>query len=107
VIVIEPQRLNALEETGNNPVRIGSSALVMPIILFRYLQVHLITCMFGSTWRFSLPMLVAVSYFQKADPELLELRMKFREKNTTALNSSFSRPFIFHGALSFVKDLNL
>jgi len=52
-------------------------------------------------------MLVELSYFLKADPELPELRMKFHEKNTTALNSSFSRPFIFHGALSFVKDLNL
>jgi hypothetical protein len=31
----------------------------------------------------------------------------FHEKNTTALDSSFSRPLIFHGALSFVIDWGL
>lgn len=78
MISIEPQRLNALRKQVI--IRFGITALLIPVILFaaagtlRYWQGWLYWMVF------LVPMLAALSYFLKADPELLERRMKFREK---------------------------
>ncbi len=78
MISIEPQRLNALRKQVI--IRFGLAALLIPVILFATAG----TLRYWQGWLYwmvlVLPMLMALSYFLKADPELLERRMKFREK---------------------------
>jgi protein-S-isoprenylcysteine O-methyltransferase Ste14 len=65
-------------ETGNNPVRIGGPRnSCYPLRYGRYTSLR-------HGWLYwtvlIIPMLVAVSHLLKSDPELLERRMKFEEK---------------------------
>ncbi len=61
-------------------IRFGLVALVIPIILYAISG----TLHYWQGWLYwavlLLPLLAAVSYFLRADPELLERRMKFQEK---------------------------
>ena len=61
-------------------IRLGLVALVVPVIIFAMAG----TFHYWQGWLYwmvlLIPMLAAVSYFIKADPELLERRMKFHEK---------------------------
>ncbi len=61
-------------------IRFGLAALIIPIILYAMAG----TLHYWQGWLYwavlIIPMLAAVSYFLKADPELLERRMRFKEK---------------------------
>lgn len=61
-------------------IRFGSAAVVIPIILFAMSD----TLYYWQGWLYwavlMLPMFAVVSYFLKSDPEFLERRLKFREK---------------------------
>lgn len=61
-------------------IRFGLTAILIPVILFAAAG----TLRYWQGWLYWMvlvvPMLAALSYFLKADPELLERRMKFREK---------------------------
>lgn len=78
MISIEPQRLNALRTQVM--IRFGLAALLIPVILFAVAG----TLRYWQGWLYwmvlILPMLSALGYLLKEDPELLERRMKFREK---------------------------
>jgi protein-S-isoprenylcysteine O-methyltransferase Ste14 len=78
MISIEPQRLNALSK--QIIIRFGLAAILIPAILFAMAG----TIHYWQGWMYwmvlLLPMLVAVGYFLKSDPELLERRMKYKEK---------------------------
>jgi hypothetical protein len=69
VITIEPQRLNALRK--HVTIRFGLAALTIPIILFAMAG----TLRYWQGWLYWMilltPMLVAASYFLKADPEII------------------------------------
>lgn len=75
---IEPHRLNVLRRQVI--IRFGLAAVLIPLILFAMAG----TLNYWQGWLYWLvlviPMLVALSYLLKADPELLERRMKFHEK---------------------------
>jgi protein-S-isoprenylcysteine O-methyltransferase Ste14 len=75
---MEPHRLNVLKKQA--ALRFGLSALIIPIILFAIAG----TLQYWQGWVYwavlFIPMLVAVSYFLKTDPELLERRMKHKEQ---------------------------
>jgi len=61
-------------------IRFGLAALVIPVILYALAG----TLYYWQGWLYwgvlIMPMLAAVGYFLKADPELLERRMKYKEK---------------------------
>jgi protein-S-isoprenylcysteine O-methyltransferase Ste14 len=84
VIAIEPQRLNVLRKQVI--IRFGLAALVIPVILFALAG----TLHYWQGWLYwtvlLVPMLVAVVYLLKSDPELLERRMKFHEKEQEQQN---------------------
>ena len=77
-------------------IRFGLAALVIPVILFAMAG----TLHYWQGWLYLavllLPMLAAVTYFLRADPELLERRMKFHEKE------SEQQTIILLGAVVFV-----
>ena len=76
--IIEQQRSKSLRK--QLAIRLGLAALIMPILFyvtagtFRYWQGWLYWAVLF------IPMLVVVSYFLKADPELLRRRMEYKEK---------------------------
>jgi hypothetical protein len=80
MITIEPQRLNALRK--QIIIRFGLAAFLIPVILpaitgtIHYWQ--------GRIYRMVLliPMIVEEGYFLKSDSELLERRMKYKEKES-------------------------
>jgi len=78
VSIIEQQRLKFLRK--QLAIRFGLAALIMPIIFYAMAG----TLQYWQGWLYwavlFIPMLVVVSYFLKADPELLERRMKYKEK---------------------------
>jgi len=84
VIAIEPQRLNVLRKQVI--IRFGLAALVIPVILFALTG----TLHYWQGWLYwtvlLVPMLVAVVYLLKSDPELLGRRMKFHEKEQEQRN---------------------
>ncbi len=61
-------------------IRFGLAALIIPVILYAMAG----TLNYWQGWLYwavlILPMLIAVVYFIRADPELLERRMKYKEK---------------------------
>jgi hypothetical protein len=61
-------------------IRFGLAALIMPIIFYAMAG----TLQYWQGWLYwavlFIPMLVVVSYFLKADPELLMRRMEYKEK---------------------------
>jgi protein-S-isoprenylcysteine O-methyltransferase Ste14 len=75
---LKQQRLNALRKQVI--IRFGSAVFVIPVILFALAG----TLHYWQGWLYwailLTPMLFVVSYFLKNDPELLERRMKFQEK---------------------------
>jgi protein-S-isoprenylcysteine O-methyltransferase Ste14 len=75
---MEQQRLKFLRK--QLAIRFGLAALIMPIIFYAMAG----TLQYWQGWLYLavlfIPMLVVVSYFLKADPELLERRMKYKEK---------------------------
>jgi protein-S-isoprenylcysteine O-methyltransferase Ste14 len=75
---LKPQRLNALRKQVI--IRFGSAVFVIPVILFALAG----TLHYWQGWLYwailLTPILFVVSYFLKNDPELLERRMKFQEK---------------------------
>ena len=75
---MKPQRLNALRKQVI--IRFGSAVFVIPVILFALAG----TLHYWQGWLYwailLTPILFVVSYFLKNDPELLERRMKFQEK---------------------------
>jgi hypothetical protein len=76
--LIEPQKLNALRKQVI--IRFGLAALMIPVILYAIAG----TLYYWQGWLYwailLIPMISAVSYFLRADPELLERRMKYKEK---------------------------
>lgn len=78
VSIMEQQRLKFLRK--QLAIRFGLAALIMPIIFYAMAG----TLQYWQGWLYLavlfIPMLVVVSYFLKADPELLERRMKYKEK---------------------------
>jgi uncharacterized membrane protein YfcA len=76
--MMEPQRLKALRRQAI--VRFGLAALLIPVILFAMAG----TIHYWQGWLYwmiiLLPMLAAAIYFLRTDPELLERRMKYKEK---------------------------
>ena len=76
--IIEQQRLKFLRK--QLAIRLGLAALIMPIIFYAMAG----TLQYWQGWLYwavlFIPMLVVVSYFLKADPELLMRRMKYKEK---------------------------
>jgi protein-S-isoprenylcysteine O-methyltransferase Ste14 len=78
MISIEPQRLNALRK--QIIIRFGLAAFLIPVILFAMAG----TIHYWQGWLYwmflLLPMLAAVNCFLRTDPELLERRMKYKEK---------------------------
>ncbi|HNY34069.1 MAG TPA: isoprenylcysteine carboxylmethyltransferase family protein [Methanothrix soehngenii] len=94
MIDIEEQRLRMLRRQAM--IRFGLAAVLIPIILYalagtlRYWQ----GCLY---WMVIIaPMLVAVSYLLKHEPELLERRMKYRERE------SEQQKIVSVGAIIFV-----
>jgi len=94
MIDIEEQRLRMLRRQAM--IRFGLAAVLIPIILYalagtlRYWQG-------GLYWMVIIaPMLVAVSYLLKHEPELLERRMKYRERE------SEQQKIVSVGAIIFV-----
>jgi protein-S-isoprenylcysteine O-methyltransferase Ste14 len=75
---MEPQRLKALKKKVI--IRFGLAALLIPTLLFAMVG----TLHYWQGWLYwvvlLIPMLVAVRYFLRTDPELLERRMKYKEK---------------------------
>jgi protein-S-isoprenylcysteine O-methyltransferase Ste14 len=75
---MEPQRLNALRKQVI--IRFALAALLMPIFLLAMAG----TVHYWQGWLYWLvlfiPMLVAVDHFLRTDPELLDRRMKYKEK---------------------------
>ena len=75
---IEPQRLNSLRKQVI--ISFGLAAIIIPVILFALAG----TLHYWQGWLYWMvllvPMLIAVSYFLNADPELLERRMKYHER---------------------------
>lgn len=76
--LIEPQRLKALRKRVI--IRFGLAAVLIPAILFAMAG----TLNYWQGWLYwmvlIIPMLFAVSYLLRADPELLERRMKSHER---------------------------
>jgi protein-S-isoprenylcysteine O-methyltransferase Ste14 len=77
---VERQRLNALRKLV--VIRFGLAALLIPVILFGLAG----TIHYWQGWLYwmvlLLPMLAALIYFLRTDPELLERRMKYKEKES-------------------------
>ncbi len=77
---IEPERLNALRKLVI--IRFVLAALFIPIILYALAG----TLHYWQGWLYwavlIAPMLAAVGYFLRTDPELLERRMKYKEKES-------------------------
>jgi protein-S-isoprenylcysteine O-methyltransferase Ste14 len=75
---MEPQRLKALKKLVI--IRFGLAALLIPVFLFAMAG----TLHYWQGWLYwavlLIPMIVAVVYFLRTDPELLERRMKYKEK---------------------------
>lgn len=75
---IESERLSALRKLVI--IRFGLAALIIPLILYALAG----TLHYWQGWLYwavlVIPMLAAVSYFLRNDPELLERRMKYKEK---------------------------
>jgi protein-S-isoprenylcysteine O-methyltransferase Ste14 len=75
---MEPQRLKALKK--QMIIRFGLAALLIPTFLFAMAG----TLHYWHGWLYwavlLIPMIVAVVYFLRTDPELLERRMKYKEK---------------------------
>jgi protein-S-isoprenylcysteine O-methyltransferase Ste14 len=75
---MEPQRLRALKRLVI--IRFGLAALLVPTFIFAMAG----TLHYWQGWLYwavlLIPMIVAVIYFLKTDPELLERRMKYKEK---------------------------
>ena len=84
---MEPQRLRALKRLVI--IRFGLAALLVPTFIFAMAG----TLHYWQGWLYwavlLIPMIVAVIYFLKTDPELLERRMKYKEKN---MNNEISSP---------------
>jgi protein-S-isoprenylcysteine O-methyltransferase Ste14 len=76
--MMELQRLNALKKQV--AIRFGLAALLLPAVFYAISG----TLYYWQGWLYwtvlIIPMLVAVGYFLKTDPELLERRMKYKEK---------------------------
>ena len=76
--IMEKQRLTALKRQVLK--RFGLAVLIMPIILYLISG----TLQYWQGWLYFavlfFPLLLAMNYFLKTDPELLERRMKFREQ---------------------------
>ena len=75
---MEPQRLRALKRQVI--IRFGLAAILIPAFLFAMAG----TIHYWKGWLYFavllIPMVVAVVYFLRTDPELLERRMKYKEK---------------------------
>ena len=75
---MEPQRLRALKKLVI--IRFGLAAILIPAFLFAMAG----TIHYWNGWLYFavllIPMVVAVVYFLRTDPELLERRMKYKEK---------------------------
>ena len=73
-------RLNELKNQVK--IRFGLTAFLIPVILFAMAG----TIHYWQGWIYWLvlliPMIVAASYFLKTDPELIERRMKYKEKES-------------------------
>ena len=93
---IDQMRLNELKKQVI--IRFGLTAFLIPVILFAMAG----TIHYWQGWIYWLvlliPMMVAASYFLKTDPELLERRMKYKEKE------SEQRTIILVGTAVFVED---
>ena len=80
MITIEPQRLYALKKRV--VIRFGLAAILIPAILFAMAG----TIHYWQGWLYwmvlLMPMILALGYFLKSDPELLERRMKYKEKES-------------------------
>lgn len=91
---MEPQRFNALKKQV--AIRFGLAALLIPGVLYAISG----TLHYWQGWLYwavlILPMLAAVSYFLRADPELLERRMRYKEKEPE------QRTIIFLGNAVFI-----
>jgi protein-S-isoprenylcysteine O-methyltransferase Ste14 len=76
--MMDPPRLKALKKQVI--FRFGLAVLLIPIVLFALAG----TIHYWQGWLYLavlfIPMLVAVVYFLRTDPELLERRMKYKEK---------------------------
>ncbi len=78
VIDIEQDRLKLLRRQA--AIRFGLAAILIPIVLYALAG----TLNYWQGWVYwtilVIPMLIAVSYLLKSDPELLERRIKYHEK---------------------------
>jgi len=80
MITTEPQRSNALRK--QIIIRFGLAGFLIPVILFAMAG----TVHYWQGWLYwmvlLIPMVAAVNYFLRTDPELLERRMKYKEKES-------------------------
>jgi protein-S-isoprenylcysteine O-methyltransferase Ste14 len=92
--MMEPQRLNTLKKQV--AIRFGLAALLLPAAFYAISG----TLHYWQGWLYwtvlIIPMLAAVSYFLRTDPELLERRMRYKEKEPE------QRLIIFLGNAVFV-----
>lgn len=89
-------------------VRFGLAVLIIPVILFAMSG----TLHYWQGWLYwavlVLPMLAAVTYFLRTDPELLERRMKFHEKESEQRTIVLSGSAVLvAGFLAIAIDLRL
>jgi len=104
--MMEPQRSNALRKQV--VIRFGLAGLLIPVILFAMAG----TIHYWQGWLYwmilVLPMLAAVIYFLRTDPELLERRMKYKEKESEQRTIVLlGTVFLVAGFLTIAIDLRL
>jgi len=102
--IIEQQKLNALRK--QIIIRFGLAAIMIPVIFYALAG----TLHYWQGWLYwavlIIPMLAAVSYFLKADPKLLERRMKYKEKEPEQRTIIFlGYPVLVAGFLAIGYDL--
>jgi protein-S-isoprenylcysteine O-methyltransferase Ste14 len=100
------ERLNALKRQVI--IRFGLAAILIPVILFTMAG----TLHYWQGWVYwavlLIPMIVAVNYLLKFDPELLERRMEFKEKEAEQRNILLlGNAVLFSGFLAIAIDLRL
>jgi protein-S-isoprenylcysteine O-methyltransferase Ste14 len=92
--MMEPQRLKALKK--QLIIRFGLAALIVPVVLYAVSG----TLHYWQGWLYwavlIMPMLAAVGYFLRADPELLERRMRYKEQEPE------QRFIVFLGSAVFI-----
>jgi protein-S-isoprenylcysteine O-methyltransferase Ste14 len=103
---MEPQRFVAL--TKQVKIRFGLAALVIPMLLFGMAG----TIYYWQGWLYYavllIPMLAALRYFLRNDPELLERRMKYKEKEHEQRTIVFlGTAVLVVGFLAIAVDLRL